>query len=508
MTRAKGLAIAAALAGAILVPLYGDPRPSPVTHAEWARLLLRALDLAEALPASATDREVFSVLSWKETLSFAADRYLRADGLRAREVAGVTRVEAGDAVGEVAYALAIVRGGDYRLRLQLAGEPARPAAAEITRLGRTTPAAIFSVPLAGQATWADVGSVHLDPGVHTASIQLPPHAALEHVEVVPPCLNAIEPPGGWKSRNVLQTSELAVTVLKAVDGEPQLAPTAPPIEVRGSDFQPLDTAPAVVPVSSALEGSWLLAGPRGRQAAVSVSVPEAGLYTIWVYGYVGGGQSWMADRCRKAILCPTAPPQAAGWSHLMTDDFLPGPHTFVVTLGPEAAVRALRLERKRSGPYDYAAAVARLGFEPGPAGPAPRAKVLEAARFVEARRRARIETCGDIPPPLVLTAGNALAQPARLAQPQSQAPNVGTGISPLAPSGPFTEPAAPPTPVIVVSPPVPVITPTPPPQPTEPEPPVRPSPTPAAPPATLALAPTPSPCQPPASPVTPNPCGP
>jgi hypothetical protein len=504
MTRAKGVAIAVALGGAILVPLYGDPRPSPVTHAEWARMLLRALDLAEALPATAGDREVFSVLSWKESLSFAADHYLRADGVRAREVAGVTRVEAGDAPGEVAYPLAVARGGDYRLRLRLAGEPARPAAAEISRLGRTTPAAAFSVPMTQEPTWADAGSVHLDPGVHTASVLLPPHASLEHLEVVPPCLSAIEPPGGWKARNVLQTSELAVTVLKAVDGEPELAPAAPPIDVKGSDFQPLDTAPTAIPVSSAMEGSWLLAGPRGRQATASVNLPEAGLYTVWVYGYVGGGQSWLADRCRKAVLCPTTPPRQAGWVHLMTDDFLAGPHTFVVTLGPEAAVRALRLERKRNGPYDYASAVAHLGFEPGPAGPAPRAKVLEAARFIETRRRGRLDSCGDIPPPLVMTAGDVLAQPARLLQPQSQPPDVGTGVAPLAPSGPFAEPQAP-VPVPLPSSPIVVITPSPPPLPTEPSPPPRPTPAPTPAPTPLA---SPSPCQPPASPVTPNPCGP
>jgi hypothetical protein len=500
ISRAKGLALAVAVAAAILVPLYGDPRQG-VTHGEWARLLVRALDLADALPATAGDREVFAILSWRETLAFAADQYLRADGVRTREVAGVRQLEAGDEPGEVAYAIAVVRGGDYRLRLQTAGATTRPAAAEITRLGRTTPAAVFNVPLAPEPTWADAGSVHLDAGVHTASIQLPPHATLQRVEVVPPCIDAIEPPEGWKSRNVLQSSELAVTVLKAIDGEPELARAAPPIDVGGSDFRPIDTAPVAVPASQALAGSWLLAGPRGRQAMAMVNLPEAGLYTVWVYGYIGGGQSWLADRCRKAVLCPTTPPRLTGWSPLMTEDLIAGPHTFVVTLGPEAAVRALRLERKRSGPYDYAAALARLGFEPGPAGPATRPKVLEAASFVEARRRARIDSCGDIPPPLVLTAG-ALAQPARLAQPQSQPPNVGGGISPLAPSGPFTEPAPLPTPVVITTPPVPVVTP---PLPSEPSPPVTPgpTPTPSAGPSPLA---SPQPCQPPASPVTPNPC--
>ena len=40
-------ALVAAAAAVALVPLYGNPRTAPVTHAEWGRLLLRGLDCIE-----------------------------------------------------------------------------------------------------------------------------------------------------------------------------------------------------------------------------------------------------------------------------------------------------------------------------------------------------------------------------------------------------------------------------------------------------------------------------
>jgi hypothetical protein len=52
-------------------------------------------------------------------------------------------------------------------------------------------------------TWIDAGATHLDPGAYTASVLLPRGTTLEHVEVAPPCVMPIEPPGGWKAPAVL-----------------------------------------------------------------------------------------------------------------------------------------------------------------------------------------------------------------------------------------------------------------------------------------------------------------
>src|SRR5687768_1426738 len=131
----KTLALAAVVGTAVLLPLAGDSRTAPVTHAEWARMLLRALDMDDVVAQTATASQAFATLSWRNSLAFRADRYVRGQGVEAE---GSGRVRVGPAgAGEVAYAVSIVRAGDYRLRARLAGDPASPVTAEFVRAGET-----------------------------------------------------------------------------------------------------------------------------------------------------------------------------------------------------------------------------------------------------------------------------------------------------------------------------------------------------------------------------------
>src|SRR6185503_9795136 len=78
--KALGLA-AVVMVVAVMVPLYGDPRSSSVEHGEWARMLLRALEMERVVTPASTDAQVFSTLSWKNSLTFRADAYLRGEGV-------------------------------------------------------------------------------------------------------------------------------------------------------------------------------------------------------------------------------------------------------------------------------------------------------------------------------------------------------------------------------------------------------------------------------------------
>ena len=119
MTKLKALGLVALVAAVVMVPLYSHARNGPVTHAEWARMVLRALSLEDNLPADAPSRVVFSTLSWKNSLAYPADRYLRARGAEVVGQSGARQVVASNGAAEVAYPLTVVRAGDYRLRLQL-----------------------------------------------------------------------------------------------------------------------------------------------------------------------------------------------------------------------------------------------------------------------------------------------------------------------------------------------------------------------------------------------------
>jgi hypothetical protein len=431
-SRVRTLALLGVVATAALLPLYGDPRQSPVTHTEWARLVLRGIALLEATERLGGEAsQAFQVLSWKNSFVYPADRYLGSRGTEVERAGDARRVRATEVVGELTYPVVIVRGGEYRFRLHLAGKPEQPAEAEIARAGEQAPLKMFRVAPGPAPGWADAGSVHLDPGAYTVAVLLPHRAALEFVELAPPCLSPIEPLRGWKATEVASTEDVAVTVLQAVELEHELAPAEAPTERVASDFDLEGQALA----AAGLEALELRAGPRGVRAHGVIEVPRRGLYTLSVFGELGGGQSWLTDACRKSVLCPR-PLAGAGWRPLLTAEFTAGRHFLSGTLAEGASLGRVRLERKKASGADYVAALRRLGFDPGPEGPITREKAIEAMRFLERRRLGALALCGDIvipgppPPGAVLVAQ---------AQPPGQGGEAGGAPQPPGPGGP-TEP--------------------------------------------------------------------
>ncbi len=395
MTRSgKISAFVGVVATAALLPLYGDPRNTAVSHAEWARLLLRGLDLLEPAARLGDQASIaFATLSGRDSLSLRSDRYIKGRGVEPVGEGADRRVRASATVGELSYALAVARPGEYRLRLRLTGDPGAPAEAEVAAVG-AGPKQTFSVVPGAMPGWVDAGAVRLTPGAYTASVLLPKGAELAWIELAPPCVNAIEPRGGWKAAAIARTEDVALTVLRALDLENELPPASPPIELLGAEFQLEEPTVMAIPVGA--NDQALRAGPRGAKALVRAELPEAGLYTLSFFGTKGGGQSWGADRCRRAVLCPDVE-SVAKWHTILSGEFSAGLHTFSVVLGAGSAVERLRLERKKDSASDYVATLRRLGLELGPDGPVARERADEAWRFVRGRHAAGLDqSCGEV----------------------------------------------------------------------------------------------------------------
>jgi hypothetical protein len=411
----------------------------------------------------------------------------------------------------VTYPLAVVRGGNYRLRARIAGSPSAPASAELARYGELKPVKSFSIVPASAMGWVDAGVTHVDAGAYTATFLLPAGTALEYVEFAPPCVAPIEPPGGWRASAVLRSEELAVTAVKALDQEVELPPAATPVEVSAEAFQAQTAAVSQASTGPAagLEGLWLKAGPGGTQAAVFVELPQDGLYTISVFGIAGAGQSWLGDACRKSVLCGTEEPGKTDeprWRVLMTAPFSSGRHFFTVVLGRGAAIQRMRAERKKETPPDYVATLRRLGFDVGPEGPIARNRAVDAMRFLEGRgAQLKQSQCGDVVLPEAPAPGQATGL--QIAQIPGPAQPIIAGAPPVvgAPGVPLGATPAPP--IAAPSPTVPVTTPptttptTVPPTTTPAPPPTTVPPTTLPPPPTLPSPPNPSPVRP----VTPSP---
>lgn len=428
----KAAALLGLVAAAAMVPLYGDPRQTPVTHTEWARLLLRALDMEDAARATTQASEVFGALSWKNSLAFGADRYAEAENVRRLED-GVVVAEGG--IAELAYPLAIVQRGDYRLRVRIKGDADAPASIELTPAAQVEAVKTFPVVPPSISGWVDAGSTYLTPGAYRARVLLPPGSQLDRLEVSPPCGSAIEPPGGWQPTAVARTSDVAVTMIQALEAEADLPPAAIPIEVTGESFGLERGARATLADTGSLDRLWVRGGPGGLQAIVFVDVPDAGLYTVSSFGVLGSGQSWTGDSCRKSVVCGArlAGASEPGWHPLMTAQFAAGRHSFSVTLASGAGVERLRLERRKDTAEDYLVALKRLGFDPGPDGPITREKAVEAMAFIAAKVKASPRgDCGDVGlDTTVLSADAGAPGPAPLPSGGSIPPETGTASDPI-----------------------------------------------------------------------------
>jgi hypothetical protein len=379
---------------AAILPLRGDPRIAPVTHPEWARLLLRALDVPDAVRATPRASHAFAALSWKSSLAFRGDDFTAADHVR---VGTGGQVVAEAPSGEVTYPLSIVRPGDYRLRVRAGG--GAPFTAEIRPYGKSEAAATFEVAAAPAPGWVDAGATHLDPGAYTASLLLPPGASIEHVEVAPPCVNAVEPRGGWRPTAIVDRTDLAVTALQAVDGESELPPAAFPVDVQAGAFQSED--PQVLEASAGGSFATLAGGKDGTRAWALIELPEDGLYTLSVLGRKGAGMRFLADQCLKAVLCPSPQETGVEWWVVTTTSLTAGRHAIAVNLGAGSTVERLRLERKKASDDDYVATLRRLGFDAGEPGNVSRAKAVDAMEWVRGRRQQSERVgCGDVIPPL------------------------------------------------------------------------------------------------------------
>ncbi len=445
--RAKTLILAVVVGSAALVPLFGDPRTTPVTHPLWGRMLLRSLEMNEAVRVSTEASRVFSTLAWRDSLSYPADRFLRGDGAVVREEDGRRVVAATGGPAELVYPLAIVQPGDYQLRTRLAGAPDRPAAAELALLAGGSPLATFALAPEPTPQWVVGGSAHLDPGTYGASVLLPPGCTLSQVEVAPPCLNPIEPPAGWEPTGVTTVEDLAVTALKALDMEYELPPGADPLEIRAAEFLVEGPPEAIEARASAetLEEQALRAGARGLRAIVAVEIPEPGVYSVYGFVTPGRGQRWLVDACRKAIVCPG---ESVGWRAILTQSFSAGRHSLLVTLGSSAVLEMVRIEQKKASPSDYVATLRRIGFDPGPDGPISPDTAIAAMEFIRDKRLEMTDRlCGDIviveevpalPPPPTTEVAEALP-PTQLPPPPPLPP-----ITPVPP--PIGPPILPPQP--------------------------------------------------------------
>jgi hypothetical protein len=436
----RALWIVAALSVVALVPLYGDPRRSPVTHAEWARMMMRSLNFEESLDSIDSATDIFVDLAWKDQRNFVASDFKRGTGVTKR--GGF--VDSTGVNGETAYDLPVIRSGDYNVRLRLKGAPDKPFQVEIRKDGHADAVATFRPTGSGdEYVPVDLGWTKLDPGNHTISVMLPPGSSLESIEVSPPCLSPVEPQNGWRAGAIVTDEDLALTILQALEMESELPPADDAMEFRAGGFEILAPESRMEESGRETDDFQLHASFEGLLAIVYADIPVEGLYAVSALTTSGEGQTWIADSCHRADVCPTAY-TAPKWRTLITSRFNKGRHSFEVLLANGATVGKIRLQRLKTAPEDYVAALERIGFRVGSKGPISRDKAREAMEWLRDRWKQK-QT--DDPACVVQTPLGRLASSGT----PGQAAGGGTsltqppGVTPPGVTPPTTPPTGPPT---------------------------------------------------------------
>lgn len=443
----QALWLVAALTVAALVPLYGDPRRSPVTHSEWARMMMRSLDFEENIANVANAEEIFDTLAWKDQRNLVGAAYKRGTGVTKRG----DFVDTAQEPGEVAYDVPVLQKGDYNVRLRLRGAVDQPFKVEIRRDGEVDAVETHHPIGSGADQYAsvDLGWIPLQTGNHTISVFLPPATSLESIQISPPCVSPIEPENGWRGPALTTADDLALTMLQALDLEHELPPADQPIDLRAGDFDVIGPD-SVAKGRAGTDDFELKATPDGLHAIVYADITVPGLYSVSVWTSGGDGQTWLADACRRSDLCPLPNP-GARWRTILTSRFNVGRHSFSVMLTNGATVGQLRLQRLKNTSEDYVAALKRLGFDVGPAGPITRAKAREAMEWLRERWKAKQadDRACFILPPFARVAGAAgggvSGQLLTLTTPGGGGPP--GGGPPPGPPGPPTPPGGGPPPV-------------------------------------------------------------
>jgi hypothetical protein len=513
LNRYASVGLSIAVGAAVLVPLYGEIRASRVSHPEWARMLVRAIHTTEVVDATTQASQVFGILSWRQSLSYRADGYFHGEKVAVSSEGENTCVSGDGATGEVSYRLGIVRAGHYRVRARSRGVPSAPLVGQLTKTD-ASPVATYDVVPAPVIGWSDArpragAPRRLSVGGYVVSFLVPPNTCLSHVEVVPPCLQPIEPLGGWKPKAVTMASDIAATLLKAADLESELPPAATAMEHPGADFDVDDSTgtPLAIQAAAGPEMSWLRGGAAGTRGLLIVTIPEDGLYNMSVLGRFPTAQRWGVDSCFETLLCPTGEKDGLRWRSITSLSLMAGRHLLSVDLAPESIVARVKLERKKSAAEDYIGTLRRLGFDPGPEGPVSRKLAQDALGFLKSKLAAASETqrCTDVefvfPPEPGARAGDTFALTQPVQPPPVAPPNAGPGLPPIPPPaidpGPLSSPPSTPEPPPPdPGPPPPTAAPTAPPLPTIP--PTPPTPTPPTP-----TPPTPVPTPPCSSPPCP-----
>ncbi|MDP3938260.1 MAG: hypothetical protein Q8R92_09000 [Deltaproteobacteria bacterium] len=354
--------------------LLGAERASagPITQAAWARLLVDAMGLSEAVdPSGQDDAALMEFLSgtpapairvWAASAKpFPAE----AQSVPADGGDGKAGVRAGNETASGRYLVRIPQPGIYALRFTGAGELQRWRMDENeVRLGR--PSGTMESLGAEKEKGDLLGYFLLSAGDHEVTVEIPLGGALGRFELLRQPFPHVLPPGGWHPGEALTFGVKAVTMVQAMQLEHELPDISKWRVQREGERYDADPLPGQQTNEGTRdkpsEGALVKGAGSGSRMLYRVEVPQPGTYTLLarVTG-AGGGRLLLNDSVERAWRAPD-PSDRLVWNDLATLPLGGGAQGLDVRLDAGAGLDVLRLIYRDPSPEASLMLLEDLGF--------------------------------------------------------------------------------------------------------------------------------------------------
>lgn len=329
--------------------LPGQALAAPLTQRDWLVNLVDGLGWSFGLPDEPRDADYLAIVDGGRRLHIEAETAVQAEDQVAIKnyrtygdfsgtgwVSGIAR----PTTAHLRFLLPI--GGRYEIRARLRLPGHRFVIGDRK----------FSVDGGRNFRTVKVAEVGLVAGENEIAVTLPANGSLDYIELQAPAYPPIAPVGGWQPDRPLSRSDLATTVIRALQLENCLPPAGATIRIEAESAGDIGDAEItrVTHLGHPSGGAWLRARAGTTRVVLAFSPPAPGVYRLALRGTGEGTVHAELDGRYQADF--DFPPYLKDqtWTSLYLDG---GEHQLVVTLPPRSGIDTLLLSPLSTREDDY-----------------------------------------------------------------------------------------------------------------------------------------------------------
>jgi hypothetical protein len=328
----------------------------PINQAEWAAMLVEALDLNHALPDDHDVDDLFSLLCarraeprWASTERLAgAPAEIAIHEPHSAENGGLRWIA--EVPASAFYVLAVRGSGAAEWSI----DRRRVGRLDPTRLGQDVSHRVVALPRGFHEIEAAAFHGRLD------TVELRPHRGL-----------CIAPAEGWRAGSPLTYGAKARSMVRAFGLEDQLPAEADALLIEGEAFAPESEGAAITDrelEDRASGARWARAGSGPASFGYRVVLERPALVSVVARVHGAESQLWSLDDRYIASVEPPPEALAFGWMKVFTLPLASGEHNLRARVANGSGIDLIRVTPRRTLDRDYLALLEQMGFREGAAG--------------------------------------------------------------------------------------------------------------------------------------------